>query len=519
MNPYQTAKSQGYSDEEIVEYLSEHPDYSEKITMAKEQGYTPNQIGKYLRNQKTPPKPKEDLTGQTITIGGKEFPLEELGESPFQEGTKEDLQRYGTDVIAGMGGMPHALAKFPESVANQIETLISGNEKPPKGIEEGQSALFRGIDWLASFLPEMNEIRQGMTDEEATALDRYIMAAAGGAPFGPAGAATMAGFQGLEEGLEAIDASPRVKAGARLAGIAATGAKTKKGIQPKNAAEAEMLRFFDKYNIPEEQQSIALSKLSNAKKWVSKIASKKGKTEAILEATGEGIGEVYEVLREQPSADTVLAPMERSRMQGRIEEIMEDLPKSVRKSIEGDVQEFFQSPQTGADMINLWQDINQAFIGKKKQLQRLKEPLLEGLKTIDVEFAKDFQSANKAYSNFQEVRNIMKPGDWGFFSHLKGPAAVVGYILKGTPMGALKLGIPAYALSKLAREMIINPKLKNISKKLGYGISKRSLGASQVALKELADEMDNIDPEIATMIRSIDAKELLPSDKKRRTTQ
>lgn len=464
-------------------------------------------------------KQEEELKGQTITIGGQTFPLEELGPAPISSSTKEDMQRYGTDIISGLGGMPHAIMKFPETIANQMETLITGKEEAPKGLEKGQSALFRGLDYLASFLPEMNEIRKQMTDEEATALDRYIMAAAGGATMGPAGMATMAGFQGLEEGLEAIDAPPRVRAGARLTGIAATGIKSKKGLQPKNAAEAEMIKFFKKYNVPEEQSAIALSKPGSAKKWISKIASKKGKAEAILEATGEGIGGVYESLKEQPAADMVLSSMERSSMETKINETMETFPKAIRKSIEGDVQEFFDSARTGSDMINLWQDINQAFEGNKKQLQRLKEPLLEGLKTIDKEFAQDFQSANQAYSNFQEVKDIMKPGDWGFFSNLKGPAAVLGYILKGTPMLALKIGIPAYMLSKLAREMIINPKLKNISKKLSYSISKRSLGATQIAINELADEISKTDEELGEIIRSIDPKDILPSDKKIKTTR
>jgi hypothetical protein len=459
--------------------------------------------------------------GQTFFIRGKEVPIKELGPSPFHPGTKEDMQRYYTDIISGLGGLPHALTQLPKSVVSQIQTLFTGEdgEISYETMDPTMRQIFQGLDTASEYLPQTEDIRKSMTDEEATALDRYIMAASQGAPFGPAGMATMTGFQGLEEGLEATEASPRVKAAARLGGMAAAGLKTKKGLQPKNAAEAQMMKFFKKYNIPDEQASIALSKPGSAKKWISKIASKKGKAEAILEATGEGLGSVYETLKESPAADAVLGTAERNLMESKLNVINDSFPVEIRKSIKGDLEEFYNSPRSAGDMINLWQDINQAFKGKKKQLQRLKEPIMEGLENIDPEFAKDFKNVNDAYSNYQEVRNIMKPGDWGFFSHLKGPAAVIGYILKGTPMGALKIGVPAYILTKLAREMIINPKLKNISKKLSYGISKRSLGVTQMTINELADEVKNIDEELAETIRSVDAKEILPSDKKTRTNQ
>lgn len=61
-NPYSTAKQQGYSDEEIINYMGSHPKYSEKIKTARDQGYSNEEISSFLGgNQKEKPKERSNL--------------------------------------------------------------------------------------------------------------------------------------------------------------------------------------------------------------------------------------------------------------------------------------------------------------------------------------------------------------------------------------------------------------------------------------------------------------------------
>jgi N-acetyl-gamma-glutamylphosphate reductase len=65
MNPYQTAKEQGYSDQEIMNYLSKHPKYSQKIKTARDQNYSDEEISNYLSGNE-PHKEQEEPQERTL---------------------------------------------------------------------------------------------------------------------------------------------------------------------------------------------------------------------------------------------------------------------------------------------------------------------------------------------------------------------------------------------------------------------------------------------------------------------
>ena len=61
-SPYQTAKQEGYSDEEILGYLQTHPKYMSKIDEARKEGYSDQQISDFLSTyQEQKPKKKSKL--------------------------------------------------------------------------------------------------------------------------------------------------------------------------------------------------------------------------------------------------------------------------------------------------------------------------------------------------------------------------------------------------------------------------------------------------------------------------
>ena len=67
---YQKAKQSGYSDEEIMEYLSQKdPSFTEKIQQAQNVGYTPEEVLNYFNSA---PKEKEMDFGDYATDFGKQ---------------------------------------------------------------------------------------------------------------------------------------------------------------------------------------------------------------------------------------------------------------------------------------------------------------------------------------------------------------------------------------------------------------------------------------------------------------
>lgn len=59
MSPLETARNSGYSDEEIFEFFSSHPDYKEKIAKAKEAGYEDEEIISFIGESES-----EDISPQ-----------------------------------------------------------------------------------------------------------------------------------------------------------------------------------------------------------------------------------------------------------------------------------------------------------------------------------------------------------------------------------------------------------------------------------------------------------------------
>ncbi len=84
-SPYETARDQGYSDEEIFGYLEKHPKYSDKISKARDEGYSDEEIGNFLSSYQ-PKQSKLKKAGRVAAqygIGAAEaaaFPYQIAGE-------------------------------------------------------------------------------------------------------------------------------------------------------------------------------------------------------------------------------------------------------------------------------------------------------------------------------------------------------------------------------------------------------------------------------------------------------
>lgn len=431
--------------------------------------------------------------------------------------TPEQERRVKGSVIGGFLGAPKALLQAPKALLSQINALVTGENNLEENLSERPAAFLSALDKAADYLPDAAKIRENIVQEDPEWYENILMGAGAGAPFGVGGALLGAAGGGLEEVLEKTDASPRTKAASRLGLIAASGIKGKKGLQPK-PGQKRLFNFLKKQGLEDSQIAPILEKPGQSQKFLSKLASKEGKTKVILESIGEGLGETLEEIQfEHPSSKTVLGSHESQLIENKLNKALEKLPSKRRGAIERDVSEFLNSPRAAEDAINLWRDINDTFGSKNKKIQPLKAPLLEALETIDPALAEDFQLANQAYSNYASVRKNLSPKELGYLGQLTGPSGFVVSMILGNPWSMLKKWGVKVGASQVAREMVLNPNLKNISQKMSYAINKKSAPMIGLQLQEMAQEVEKWDEEAAEEIRKINPKDFItpPSKPKR----
>lgn len=506
MNPFKEAKSQGYSDAEIFEYLADHPEYSSKIQSAREEGYNDKQIAKFLSAQRPKALSREEKANKEF----EGLSRSEIAKKGREKGvfgpTDEQEAKVKSSVISGLLGTPRALLGAPKAIADQAYALISGEEPGEESYSDFGKKAFGALDTAASYFPDPENVRRNLGGGEEMDLTERVLQGVGGGAL--VGAPILGGaFGALESGLENVE-SPRLKAAARLGLGAVTGLKGKKGLQP-TAKQKPLFEFLKKSGLEDSQIALALEKPGAVKQGLAKLAKRGSKTDLVIESARNGLESVYENLAAHPSFETVLAPFERSVIENELYSSLEKFPVKLRKQVLPDVQEFINGPQSFGEAVNLWQDINANFGSKSSRAQILKKPLLEAMEKIDPSLTKDFQMANEAYGNFASVRKNLKPETAGFLTKLVGPSGALVSLVFGNPWLAAKhLGLQQVS-SLLAREMVLNPKLKNISQKLSYAINKKSLSMIKKQRDELADEIEKVDPQVSEELRKADPRDFI----------
>lgn len=240
------------------------------------------------------------------------------------------------------------------------------------------------------------------------------------------------------------------------------------------------------------------------------LSPRRGRVARRLESTQEALGNVFDNLRQRPEAVESLAPEARTTLQNGLLEVMDDLPREVRNSILGDFQDLMASEFTGSDIINFFRDINQQLPKtNKRQLGRLKEPIIEALQAINPQFAQDFQMANEAFSRFAGVRNQLRPNLVGDIASAirnvsKIPQAMLGIYL-GMPGLIGEMALES-GLRQLAAESLTNPRFVNLGNQFVAAINRQSPRLVQSVANETAKFLDDTDPELAEQFRNIDAQ-------------
>jgi len=262
-----------------------------------------------------------------------------------------------------------------------------------------------------------------------------------------------------------------------------------------------------------EEEIAPLIQSERKQKFLAKAAPRRGRTKKILDKSYKALSNIYDRLENSEIATKELSPENSSKILNSIRDQMKKLPTEARKLVEKDFEELTAAPLTGASMTNFFKDINYNIGNGHKQLGILKEPLIKGFEAVSPEFASDFKITNALYSKYADINKKLKPtlvSD--LFTAGQAIRLVTGLSLGNVPFLTEVVG--EHSARLLARELLLNPRLQNISNKMMSALNNNKYAAANKFLKSYVDEMEETNPEIAKQLKTIDFSTQLRKDNK-----
>ncbi len=392
-------------------------------------------------------------------------------------------------------------------------------DKPPTVSEKatqrfrpgaGGKALLRGLSKAAMAVPEMGplgaiaprgpitrsqqeqQLEQLLGDPEAGFAEKAIERGAEIAPYlagGEAGLLPKLGRTALTalagQTAEEFGLGELAQTGAEIAAMGLPGFRKK--IVPTKSQE-EVVKMLRRRGLTEEQIA-PLIPSERKSALLSKIGARGYRTRKAAQRTKDALGDLYSQINLEGEKLPILSSNRASSLQSELMSKLEKLPSSIRKTAEKDLNELFRKPVKASDLINFWQDINsqinwKSLKGGKKRLNSLKTPLLEGIKDVSPELARDFELTNKQYSKFNNLYKNLQPQSLDRWMTLGETGAFFYSLMKYGPKGAASV-VGTDVARRIASEMLINPHLQNLMKQMGKALQQNKVGIA----KKIQDKM------------------------------
>lgn len=424
----------------------------------------------------------------------------ELDFVPFEE--KQKVQQPPSRLRSLIGAAPKGF--LTELQSQLMKTPILGSRL--KKAQRENPELFKSEEDFSRELEKYLPTQEGFAEkalERGGKIAPYAITG-GGNVLGQALRSAVAGFLGevaKESGLP-----PWAQSLAELPAFAAPSLGKK--IIP-TAAQKELVEGGRRLGLSEEAIT-PLIQSEMKKKWLTKFSPKRGRTQEALKKSKSGLGNIYGALENSEVAKSALTTEQSQEVLESIEGVMEKLPSGVRNKIKQDLSDLLNAPITGSSLINFFKDINH-YIGKGEQkLGLLKGPIGDALKKLSPQLGEDFSITNRLYSEYAQMAGRLKPtlvGD--LMSAGRAVRTMLGVTTGNYPLLAEAIG--ESAAKRIAREMLINPRLQNLSKKMVSALNQNKSAIANRILKDYTKEISEIDPELGDDFNDIDFKILLPS--------
>jgi alkylated DNA nucleotide flippase Atl1 len=451
---YQKARQAGYSDDEIIDYLSQKdPSFGEKMEKAKSFGYEPEEIMAYFNA----PHKQEETEEEPEQEPGVVESVSDFGKQAVQGAGTGFLGTYG-DILDFLGLQSKEISK-PEQEKYSREFKILQKMEKGEVPSYGEFMDLSGDEPVPRFsrLPSSQDVEElgtqlGLVSEPKTAAGRYGKrigklsgsSAAFGGGAGLVKAPVIAGAAG--QTLEELGAPPWAQAAAEILATLKFSPKNPTSISSKSPEVEEVIQNLRKAGYSEKDITLAKSALEE-RKILKKYASLTPEAE---NAINQGVKNSEELLKKEIKkglpgyAEGGLPYLEKQA--SNVYRTMEDLAETVsitnkepiKKAIQGAVDYLEKYPllKEQKDFIEFMKDglakldnakTAEFFTGFYRNLGKAghwgtptqKEHILglikEGIKETFAKsgpeaarFGQVFESTNEAWKHWLKARDLMK---------------------------------------------------------------------------------------------------------------
>lgn len=283
-------------------------------------------------------------------------------------------------------------------------------------------------------------------------------------------------------------------------------ALAKQAFGPKKLKD--FISYARKQGLTEEEIS-GLVQGDRKAKALAKLAKKGGKTEKILGSIHEKAGSALESVKETSKGLGPISGELSGELGDRFGEILKDLNQTIKPSpdkqaainfIQEAHENLMNQGSSPEKLINFWQDINSAvnwtaIKNGKKILGRLKEPIKDILTKANPSLAKDFELANTLYSRSKLLARALKPHTIDTILD-KGPMGASMLAIALGDVGIISKYVGTDVVRSIGRELLFNPRIQNISKKMLQAVKQENVKAAQSLLKVFKKEIEKDNPDI-----------------------
>lgn len=270
--------------------------------------------------------------------------------------------------------------------------------------------------------------------------------------------------------------------------------------------DAELIAFAKKMGMTDEQIT-PLIQSEFKQKWLTKLSPKRGSTKKALENTKSSLGDVYSNIGNSEAAAKEITEQANGKLINELYSKLEQMPRDVQSKIEKDLSDLLENKITGKTLMNFYRDVNSHLSGNTKQLSLLKEPIKEAIGTLSPELAKDFESVNKLYSKYFPIAERLKPT---LASDIISAAEAIG-LLGGITLGytpSIVGFLGEKAAKKVAQQMLINPHLQQLSKKMVDAMNANKYGIVKKLSDAFADQLKDTSPEASKALHALSEEEI-----------
>lgn len=260
-----------------------------------------------------------------------------------------------------------------------------------------------------------------------------------------------------------------------------------KKIVPRKSQQ-ELVDLLRKKGVSEQEIAPLIPSKGKAK-ILGPLAKKTEKARERISKTKEALGRTREGVIEGTQGSPILESSTANTLKNDLLKITKDFPADIKKNINASLEESFRKPVTFDSLADIWiKDINKEIYGKqisnkKAIMNKLKPLLMDNMKKINPQAAKEFELVQGAFDNiYKNVGKQFKPNILEKLINLGKIRTVLIPIVTGSFTG-IKGALATEGTRRVMTELLINPRLQNLTAQM-----LKALDSNKIALaKKLED--------------------------------